>query len=771
MNIAGLTIGFTAFVLISLFIYCEFHWDAHNENYERIFRVQQYINTKGDIWTQVPPAMPQALKNKFPELEQSILVREAWGEYLSVNGGSVTFFDNDGYYADQNIFSVFTVDIISGSAINALTEPNSITLSEKLAKKLFGDADPLGKIITVDKVHALKVTAVYKDFPRNSHILPSYISSLGAFKTIRNWHNFLTTWESNSFRCYVLTKPGTDIEALDKKIAGIYPDNHPRKKDFKPYLRPLSRLVISPTGNDDYLRAIYTYCIIAIFILILAAINYINHTTAYATIRAKEIAVRKVNGSNRFLLMVQFLSESVLFAVISFVIALVLVTFILPFFNQLVDRQMVLDFNGAGTYFFVLFCIVILVGLLSGLYPAFFMSSSKSISLLKGDIFKAKHVRGGIRKVLVTLQFYVSIALIIMTIFMTRQINFSMNKDIGFNQDNLLIAQFKNVKDSVSFENIKDKFLKYPIILDAAVSENIPFWGSDGMVTSWEGAQAGEKEDIRYNLVDYNYIKTVGLKIIDGREFSVDMPSDYNNSCIINETAWKRFGWKDPIGKYIEKGDNTKKWIVIGVVKDFHMYSIHMKIPPLLMELDAYDKIKSWMTFSFRIQPGTEKMAKAILEKEIAGIFPNDPFEVQAFKEYKNTDQTFKNYTIIRNTFLLFAMIIIFQTIFGLFGLVSFAIQRRTKEIGIRKINGSSVWSIFYMLNKEYSYLILIATLIALPLGHYSYYVMPFPYKFHIVGWEYALATAIVFVISLLTTGYYTYRAATRNPIESLRYE
>jgi putative ABC transport system permease protein len=769
INISGLTLGFAAFITISLFINYEFNWDTHNEKYNRIYRVQQTVNSSNESWSQVPPAVSQALK-KYPEIEQSILIREGWGEYLSANGTDY-FIQNDGYYASSDFFSVFTVDFIRGNAKTALEEPNAIALSETTAHKFFGDSNPMGKTLMLEKHYPLKVSAVYKDFPRNSHIQPEYLTEWGVFETFKNWKSVKEDWYSNAFRCYIVVKAGINVASLNKKIEGIYAQNKIDKVNLKPYIWPLSKVYLSPNGIDDYLAAIMTYCFIAVLILLLASINYINHTTAYATLRAKEIAVRKVSGSNKTLLVVQFLAESVISSIIACFLALVVVSLILPFFNQMIDRQLELYFQGAGTYYVALGCVTLLVGVLSGLYPAFFMSSVQSLSLLKGDVFKVRGVKGGIRKALVTFQFAASIIMLILTLFMNRQIVFTMHKDLGFAKDNLLFVDFGNAKDSISYDGIKNRLAKYPFITDVSLSENIPFKGSDGKIINWEGAQPNEKEDLRYNFVSHSFIKTFGLTIVKGRGFSEDTPSDIGKSCIINETAWKRFGWKNPIGKYVESKVSGKKWLVVGVVKDYHLYSVHNKIPPCMMELDAFSTKKGWMTITVRILPGQTQQAKAALKREIEACFPGSPFEVQDFSQNYKQDGIFKTYGIIKNTFLLFAIINICLTIFGLFGLVSFSIQCRTKEIGIRKINGSSVWSIFLMLNKDYSVLILFSVLLAWPFAYYFYFFTPFAYKAAINPVDFIVPTLIVFLISLLTTGYYTFKAATRNPIEALRYE
>ena len=764
INILGLTIGFSAFILISLFIKYEFSWDKHNINYDRIYRVQQVINNQGDIWTQVPAAFPSAIKNKFPEIEQSILFRETWGGYLSKN--NVTqFSENNGIYADQDFLSVFTIHFLEGNAQTALTEPNSIVLSKKTAEKLFGNESALGKSVFLDKVNPLKVTGIIKELPKNSHISISYIISLNSFENIQGWKGFRDNWGSNSFRCYILVKPGANIAALNKKIANVYKDNN-QETEFKPYLQSLSKLYLNPVGRNDYMVAIVIYCIIAAFILILASINYINHTTAHTAVRAKEIAIRKVNGSSRSVLVVQLLAESVVTSLIAIVISIALVSMIIPLFNRMIDRDIVLFYPGAGSYFIFLFGLAVMIGLLSGIYPALFMTSVKSVALLKGEVFKITHVKGGLKKVLVTFQFVISIVLVINTIFMSRQINYTMNKDLGFKQHNLLFTAFKTVKDTLAFTDIKSRFAQYPEITEVTISRNIPFYGSDGKLLTWEGSQTDEKEDVRYNQVDYNYGKTLGLTIIKGRDFSPDLAGDAGKACIINETAMKRFGWKDPIGKTV---DNN--WHVIGVVKDFHLYSIHEKIPPLLLDASTYTKTAGWFVLSFRIKNGFLKKSKKIISSELESLLPNEPFDVKEFDSFYKTDSTFKTYYEIRSTFLFFAIITIFLTIFGLLGLVSYTIQRRTKEIGVRKIIGSSVAEIFVMLNKEYSLLILVASALAVPLALYAYHKLPFAYVYGMSGMEFILAAGALFIISLLTTGYYTIKAAMRNPVEALRYE
>jgi putative ABC transport system permease protein len=762
INIGGLTIGFCAFMLIGLFVKYEYSWDKSNVKYQRIYRVQQVIDKKGEIWTQIPANVPSLLEKRYPEVEKAVLYCETWGQFLSTDGRE-QFFESYGAYTDPAFFDIFTYKFLYGNPQTALNQPASIILSQYLARKFFPKGSALGKSITLDKKFTFTVTGVYDDLPQNCTIKPTYLLSFDAFEKVTGWKNFRSDMGSSSFRAFVLLKPGINSAQLDRKIANIN-QNNPKFRDARYFLLPMSQFYLKPVNKDDYMVALFGYFLIAVFILLLVSINFINYTIANASVRANEIAVRKVNGSSRFNLVMQFITESFLTVVISVVLAFALADLALPFFNRVVVREISFSFPGSTAFIAWMLIGSAGMGLLASIYPAFYLSSIKSYTLLRGKLFHS--TKSLLRKTLVTFQFVISLLLISGSIILIQQLNYMVHKDLGFNKENLLFTLVKSSNKSGSFDDLRNRMLKYPEITDACFSENLPFYWSNGLIVGWEGGLPNDRINIRTNRVNYDFIRVMDMKIIAGRGFSRDFVSDSAKSCIINETAVRTFGWKDPLGKTIDNG----RWHVIGIVKDFHPFSVHEKIPPFLLELNRGD-MDGAVFYTFRIAPGKMQEAKQILEAEFAKFFPNDPFQFINYSLFFSKDETFKTYGTIRNTFLFFTILNILLTIFGLLGLISFATQRRTKEIGIRKINGGSVGKIYFMLNKEYLLLLLIASFIAIPVNIYMYPFLPFNYRFGLSPWVFVWSILVLVLISVATTGYFTYKAARRNPSETLRYE
>jgi putative ABC transport system permease protein len=437
---------------------------------------------------------------------------------------------------------------------------------------------------------------------------------------------------------------------------------------------------------------------------------------------------------------------------------------LLPAFNLFIDKHLILFFPGCGLFFIKTIAVSLVVGLIAGIYPSLFMASINTNLLLKAQLFHS--TRSVLRKCLVTFQFMISLFLIITSIIVAQQLNFMLTKDLGFNKEDILFAHIFSSNKSGSFEDFRTRILEHPEVLDACVSDNIPFNWSDGAVVSWEGGSPGEKVDVRTNKVSYDFIRVFGMKITEGRDFTRSLPTDSGKSCIINETAVKTFGWGNPIGKTIGEG----RWRVVGVVKDFHPYSVHEKIPPYLLELNP-GNMQTTLFFTFKAAPGKLQEAKKILANELSQVFPNDPFEIKSMANQFSYEGTFKTYKTIRNTFFFFTILTILLTIFGLLGLVSFSTQRRLKEIGIRKINGSTVWNIFLLLNKEFMILIAVAAPFSICSVIYLYRFLPFVYRYGLHPALFIYATLAIILVSLITTSYFTLKAARQNPSETLRYE
>jgi putative ABC transport system permease protein len=566
---------------------------------------------------------------------------------------------------------------------------------------------------------------------------------------------------------YALLKPGQDYKTVNKKIRDLFKE-YKNAETEKIFLCPLSRLYLSFNDRNDLIYILFMFRLIGIFILLLSSFNYINLNTATASVRSKEIGIRKAFGTSREVLIGQLLTESVILAWISLFLAFVLMEIVLPDFNRITGKA--IEFSYAQQWPFVILTILIaiLTGLLSGIYPAFFMASRKTINLFKGEFYRVRKEKISLRKVLVTFQYAIVVLLVILTLSFSLQIDYVMNKDLGFNKDNLLFISIRISRKDVNYEDFRNRILAYPEISDFSISKNIPLIDFAGKFVIPEGA-GEESVFVRDNMISFDFLKTMGMHLAEGRDFSRDFPSDPGKACIINEAALKSFGWDDPFGKTLTD-QNKNKYEIIGVVQDFHQCDMYNTIEPSLLLLHTGSMFGEW-TLSFRVSPGNIQKADKIIKKEMEEWFPNDPFELILYTTAFSQDSIIKIYETIQRTIRFFAILNIFLAIIGLLGLVSFTIFRRTKEIGIRKVNGCSSLNIFTLLNREHLVLLLLASLVAWPAGYWLYTHFPGPYKFQIQPWIFILPSLMVLVIAILTTLFFNIKAAHTNPAESIRYE
>jgi putative ABC transport system permease protein len=767
ISVLGLAIGFSAFILISLFINYEYSWDKHNVNYDRIYRVQRFYPkavhaTNGnDISPHNRAITAKLLDETCPEIEKIALFRENRGVYLASDPQN-QIYDEYGFCGDSVIFDVFTYEFLEGFKENALKEPYTIVLSKTMANKLFPDGSALGKTIVIEKKFNMKVTGVYADLPMNSVIRPTYIASLSTIEQVENVKTSMNT----NYYTYILLKPGANPNALKAKIKYLFKP-FKNAEDEELQLCPLSMIYLSFNGNKDYLTILFIYTLIGLFILILAGMNYINLTTANSALRTREIGVRKVQGSSQSLLVVQFLGEAIFTSFLAVGIAFILTENILPLFNHVIDKEMKLSYLTQWGFTLEMLGIALLTGLLSGLYPAFIMSSTRLTNLFKGNPLSSGKDKIGIRKVLVTIQFSIAILLIILSLIFKMQIDYILSKDLGFNKNNLLYAKLSVTRMDGKYEDLRNRILSHPEIIDFSMSRHIPMISFGGYILDWEGCKPGDIVEARDNYVSYDFVKTMGMQIVSGRDFSREFPSDAGKSCIINETAAKVIGWDNPIGKRV----SGNKYQVVGVVKDFHNNDMYNTIEPFLMMLEP-DSIQGGnYSLGFRISGGNLKKSKAIITAEMEQYFPNDPFEVKEYFETFSHQNILRIYNEIRNLVLFFTILAVIIAIIGLLGLVSFNIQRRTKEIGIRKILGGSNGNIFGLLSREYIVLLSFSSLLSWPLSLILNHFLPGTYKCPLTIWPFIFSSGIVLIIILILASYQTYRASVSNPVDALRYE
>lgn len=772
INFANLVIGFAVFTLFSEVISYELNYDKFNTNYDRIYRVQtrQEDSSPINFCTYSPAAFRFHLMADVPEVEKVLLMREVSGgakgsgQFFTLPDGS-QLYELNGYWSENSIFDIFTIKLIEGNKNNALTEPNTIAISETLAKKLFPEGNALGKLVTIGKHYPLTVSAVYADFPLNSNLNATYLVSMPTYDILGDGPKYRDNWTIIQFDNYVLLKKGADPKLVDAKIKDAFKDVKNFEKS-SPYLHPLSKLHTSPNSQPDMLIGLAILSLAAILVLVLACVNYVNLSLANSTQRSTEIGIKKVIGSSKKLLATQFLAETVLHTLAATVAGLFVAQASFPLMNRILSKNFDYSVWSNGSLLLFIFLVSLLVGVLSGLYPSLVISSYNPVKVLKGKIFSNGNNSFSIKKVLVVAQFSISLFMLIVSFILFNHVNFILNKDLGFDSKNILYTEI-NVHDTTSFETIKNRMLQHPEIADVSFSSTIPFIGNIGGYVSWEGGEPDEKVMISRNYVNYDFIPTYNLKLVYGRNFSKEYPAD-NKACIINETALKVFGWKDPVGKQIFLGGTP--FPVIGVVKDFHPYSVHNPIPTYIMFLNS-NRISGSSLISARFTDGNEQKAKAIITTELENILPNDPFEFKDFGVAFYLDDAIAFWQSMKRMFMFFAVVTLLISTIGLFGLILFTVKRRTKEIGVRKVMGSSVASVYWQLSTEVIGLLGFAVAFGCPGAWYIYKTMPGAYKEPLSIYEFLIAIALVAVIAFFTISYHVLKVAVSNPVDALRYE
>ena len=766
INLTNLTIGFTTFILLGMVVSYEFNYDRSNVNFDRIYRVQtkQEDSYPTNFCTYSPSAFRYHLLADLPEVEKVLIMKEVAGQFFTLPDGG-QLYEKYGYWCENTIFDIFTIQVKEGSKENALTEPNTIVLSEKMSNKLFPDGNAVGKQVVIGKRLPLTVTAVYVDFPRNSNMRPSYLVSMNTYEALGERKDYRDNWTYIDNDNFILLKKGADPKLVDAKIKGAF-KNVKNFEKSSPYLHPLAKHHLSPNSQADMLVGLSILSLAGFLVLLLACVNYVNLSLANSTRRATEIGIKKVVGFPKKAIAIQFLAETVVLSLVAMVLGLLFSNGLSPLMSFILQKDFEYKVFENGQLLLIVFTVGLLASLLSGLYPSMILSSYNPVKVLKGKLFTGSGNSIDLKKVLTAIQFSISLFMLIVSFILYSHVDYILQKDLGFDNKNILYSEV-NFSQVTDFETVRQRLLNYPEVVDATFSGTIPFQGNIGGYVTWEGAAPDEKVMISRNYVNYNFIPTYNLKMAYGRNFSKDYPSD-NKGVIINETALKIFGWKDPIGKQIILMD--KSYPVIGVVKDFHPFSVHNPIPTYIMFLTPNELVGSKM-LTVRFTPGNLVKARQLITSELESIFPNDPFEFRDFSVLFFLDAAIPFWQAMKRIFIFFAIITIIISSIGLFGLILFTTKRRTKEIGMRKVLGSTVASIFSKLSSEVIGLLGFATLIASPAAWYVYVTMPGAYKEPLSAYEFLFAILIIAAIAFLTISFHVLKVAMRNPVEALRYE
>jgi putative ABC transport system permease protein len=787
LNILGLSIGLAAFIFILLYVRDEITYDKHNQKYERIYRIESDFNisNRHDLFAIVPVPMGPAFKLEFPEVEAFVRMNEVGNALFRY--GDKEYYEDHFYFADSNIANVFTIHYLSGSPEKALTEPFTMVLTEKIAKKYFGDKNPIGEMIQTGSGRSYKVTGVIEDQPFNSHLRYDALLSVTSLEEIVGRDNFnsmepINFWNIGVYT-FILLNENADMQTIVDKFPSFYdkymkPIGDQINASFSMRYTPLEKTHFAkglgaelPTGNMAY---VFIFTAVAFFILLLATINYMNMATARSANRAREVGMRKVVGAYRNQLVTQFLSESVFMAIIALIIALCIVFVLLPDFNQLSGKSLEFSLFTQPFVIGMVLMITLLVGIISGSYPSFYLSSFIPMTVLRGTVSKAGKKSGFLRKVLVVIQFFIAIIMIIGTIVVSNQLSFLRNTDLGFKKDNLVVMELQDSTFRTKAEAFKNELLLNPAIENATNCTGVP-----GEI-NWIQVLRVEREDQMSEMAlilaqtDYNYIRTMGMEIVKGRDFDKNMGTDDSAAVIINETGVKTLGWEDdPIGKKIEygfdlEGNPGRIMKVIGVVKDFHYRSLHNKIEPIIFFISPEAR---WI-MSVRLREGKEKEALAYIEDKWNSFGAGRPFDFRYVTDI--LEDQYAGEQKIGVIFNIATIVTIFIALLGLLGLSSFVAEQRTKEIGIRKILGASVPNILKLLYREFIILILIAFVCAVPVAWWRLDIwLNDSFIYHTsLNWAYfLLAGVIAFVVGIGTISFYIVRAATNNPVDAVKWE
>jgi putative ABC transport system permease protein len=789
INIIGLSAGLAVCLLIVLYVKDELSYDKYNSHKENIYRLDADIFFNGTQFTSAvcPAPLAPTLMKDYPQIVQYVRLRNL-GDIL-IKKDNQNIQNHNAVFADSTFFQVFSIPMIAGNPLTALNEPNSLVIDETTAKKYFNSTDVVGQTLYVDNSINCKITGVIKDIPSQSHFHFSFIRPMHD-----TYHDDQGDWLSNNNASFVLVRPGVTQAALQNKVNAtinnylakqleqvLHTSANDMNKGGNHFLYPVMPLTdihlhsnksyeFEVNGNVSY---VYIFSVIAIFILLIACVNFMNLSTARSANRAKEVGIRKVAGSLRSNLITQFLTESVLMSFFSLLLALGIAAFLLPLFNQLAGKQMSVFTLFSSWLLPVLIALIIVVGCIAGSYPAFYLSSFQPVQVLKGSIakgFKSSWLRSG----LVIFQFFISITLIIGTIVIYNQLNYIRSREIGYNRDQVLVIKNMYVLDK-QIKIFREEMLKISGVQSAAVARSLPTETGYAQIGWFKEPTLDAKQVtiIADFFADQNYIPTMGMHMAAGRNFSLDFPTD-SSAVIINETAAKLLGFKNPLNETLYRptgyspggGFSSKSFHIIGVVKDFNFSSMHDKVGPLILELgENYGKV------AMRINSKNIPALISQVENKWKSMAPGQPFS------YTFLDADFnKIYNAEQRTgklFITFAVFAIFIACLGLFGLVTYAAEQRIKEIGIRKVLGARFREIVTMISKDFVKLVLIAFVIAFPIAGWmmNKWLQSFAYRINISWWVFALAGLLTIAIALITVSYQAIKAAIANPVESLRTE
>jgi putative ABC transport system permease protein len=787
INLFGLTIGLTCCLLITTYILNELSYDRYNKNADNIYRITRTFYSNDGVQalqlSTISPPFGYYLPGDFPDIKK--MTRLLGNGTTTFRYQDNIFNEKNSFFADENLFDVFTVNVVKGNPKTALKDPFTVMLTEEVAKKYFGNEDPMNKVLRANNQFDVKVTGIYKAFPSNAHLHPEILISFNTLKdsAVYGEKNLQTNWGNNSFFTYILLPDKYPVKSLlaqfpaflDRRMASEYTGKLPSQLT-KLGLQKLTDIHLhshtdyEAEPNGDITR-VYIFAAIALFILLIACINYMNLSTARSTLRAKEIGIRKVIGARKKELIFQFLGESILLCWSALLLAGLCTFLALPFLNKISGQELSIHTLLQWKIIIPLLLTPFIVGIISGIYPALFMSSFQPVKTLKG-LFRIGGRGISFRKVLVVTQFSISIILIIATAIVFQQLHYVQTKSLGFDKDKILTLAYSN-EVSKQYDAFRTDLLKNAAFKDVTRSSRIPTGRllDDMNAYTINGDSLQQvSTDIKYVCVDHDFTSTFNVPMKAGRFFSRDYGTD-TSSFVINESAAGILGWNNPneaIGKALKYGDT--KGNIIGVLKDFHFESMHQAIIPMIFLLLPPSQ-SYYNNVSVKIAGNDIASALSYMESTWKKFFPGTPFDY-AFLDQK-FDKLYASEQRQGTLFTLFACIAIFIACLGLFGLSAFTISQRIKEIGVRKVLGADVSGIVTLLSKDFLKLVGIAAIMAFPVAYYAMnnWLKDFAYRIHIQWWVFIIAGIIAAFIAFITVSFQAIKAAVANPVKSLRTE
>jgi len=777
INLLGLAVGMACCILILSYVHFEVSYDKFHEKANRIYRLTMDGNVANQPFNLATSngAIGPSLRGTLPEVEDVVRFRRR--HRSSVAYRDELFFEEGILWVDASVFEVFSFPLAAGDPKEALQAPYTAVLTKETAQKYFGSDNPIGKILKIDNQVDYAVTGVVETVPGNSHI---DFDILLSFKTLEvvyperftRWMGDFDNWS------YLLLQEGADPRAVEEKCLPLIDQNMGRvikliggKVVFK--LQPLSRIhlhsnLLGDVASRSDILYVYLFSAIALFILLLACINFMNLSTARSAGRGREVGIRKVHGAVRGKLIRQFLEESLIYAFLSLLLAILLVQALLPVFRSISGKELNVPFTEAGWLIPALIGLAVLVGLVAGSYPAFVLASFEPASILKGTPYLGKG-KGRFRGILVVFQFAISIVLIIGTGVVISQVHYMKSKRLGFDKEHLLVLRITDDHIRPSIETIKTELLSLPWVKGVGGSSHVPGWGARHNAVLPEGFSLENSQTMGIIHVDHDYLPALGVEIVEGRNFSREFPADAHKSVLINETAAQRFGWSEPLEKFLTELDSqaiSKR--IIGVVGDFHFMDVRALIEPLMINLSPGEAD----ALTVRLAPGGD-LAERLqsLREAWNNVVPSTPFDY--FFLDASLESQYWTEDRLSRLFSYFSVLAVFIACLGLLGMAAYSAEQRTKEIGIRKVLGASSSGLVLLLTREMGKFILLANIIAWPLAYWGarHWVQDFPYRTPIHFWIFPVSAALVLTIGFLATAYQSFKAAASDPVDSLRYE